>query len=113
MGFSAEVRVGPHRIGAEHPPFVIAEMSGNHNGDLERALAIVDAVADSGAQALKIQTYTADTITIDVDGPRFRVEDAHGLWGGRTLHQLYDEAHTPWDWHAELFAHGAARGLAV
>ena len=111
MAFSAEVRVGPHRIGAELPPFVIAEMSGNHNGDLDRALAIVDAVADSGAQALKIQTYTADTITIDVDSPRFRVEDDHGLWGGRTLHQLYDEAHTPWDWHRQIFDRARERGL--
>src|SRR3954454_5866708 len=111
MGFSAEVRVGPHRIGAEHPPFVIAEMSGNHNGELDRALAIVDAVADSGAQALKIQTYTADTITIYVDGPAFRVEDGHGLWGGRTLHQLYDEAHTPWDWHRPIFDRARQRGL--
>jgi N-acetylneuraminate synthase len=90
---------------------VIAEMSGNHNGDLERALAIVDAVADSGVPALKIQTYTADTITIDVDGPGFRVEDAHGLWGGRTLHQLYDEAHTPWEWHRPIFDRARERGL--
>jgi N-acetylneuraminate synthase len=86
-------------------------MSGNHNGDLDRALAIVDAVADSGAQALKIQTYTADTITIDVDSPRFRVEDDHGLWGGRTLHQLYDQAHTPWDWHRPIFDRARERGL--
>jgi pseudaminic acid synthase len=111
MAFSAEVRVGPHRIGREHPPFVIAEMSGNHNGDLDRALAIVDAVADSGAQAIKIQTYTADTITIDADGPSFRVEDAHGLWGGRTLHQLYEEAHTPWEWHRPIFDRARDRGL--
>jgi N-acetylneuraminate synthase len=111
MAFSPEVRVGPHSIGREYPPFVIAEMSGNHNGDLDRALAIVDAVADSGAQALKIQTYTADTITIDADGPAFRVEDGHGLWGGRTLHQLYDEAHTPWDWHRPIFDRARQRGL--
>ena len=111
MAFSPEVRVGPHSIGREYPPFVIAEMSGNHNGDLDRALAIVDAVAGSGAQALKIQTYTADTITIDVDSPAFRVEDAHGLWGGRTLHQLYDEAHTPWDWHRPIFDRARQRGL--
>jgi N-acetylneuraminate synthase len=111
MAFSPEVRVGPHSIGREYPPFVIAEMSGNHNGDLDRALAIVDVVADSGAQALKIQTYTADTITIDVDGPAFRVEDGHGLWGGRTLHQLYDEAHTPWDWHRPIFDRARQRGL--
>lgn len=111
MAFSAEVRAGSHAIGPEHPPFVIAEMSGNHNGDLDRALAIVDAVAASGAQAIKIQTYTADTITLDVDGPQFRVEDGHGLWGGRTLHQLYDEAHTPWDWHKPIF--DRARGLGL
>jgi len=111
MAFSPEVRVGPHSIGREYPPFVIAEMSGNHNGDLDRALAIVDAVADSGAQALKIQTYTADTITIDVDGPAFRVDDGHGLWGGRTLYQLYDEAHTPWDWHRPIFDRARQRGL--
>ena len=111
MAFSPEVRVGPHSIGRKYPPFVIAEMSGNHNGDLDRALAIVDAVADSGAQALKIQTYTADTITIDADGPAFRVEDGHGLWGGRTLHQLYDEAHTPWDWHRPIFDRARDRGL--
>jgi pseudaminic acid synthase len=111
MAFSAEVRAGSHRIGAGQPPFVIAEMSGNHNGDLQRALAIVDAVADSGAQALKIQTYTADTLTIDVDLPQFRVEDTHGLWGGRTLHQLYDEAHTPWDWHRPIFDRARDRGL--
>ncbi|HEX4698243.1 MAG TPA: pseudaminic acid synthase [Actinomycetes bacterium] len=111
MAFSEEVRVGALRIGPEQPPFVIAEMSGNHNGDLDRALAIVDAVADSGAQALKIQTYTADTITIDADGPRFRVEDAHGLWGGRTLHQLYDEAHTPWEWHRPIFDRARDLGL--
>jgi pseudaminic acid synthase len=111
MAFSPEVRVGPHAIGRDQPPFVIAEVSGNHNGDLERALAIVDAVADSGAQAIKLQTYTADTITIDVDGPAFRVDDDHGLWGGRTLHQLYDEAHTPWEWHRPIFDRARQRGL--
>jgi len=111
MAFSPEVRVGQHAIGREHPPFVIAEMSGNHNGDLDRALAIVDAVGESGAHALKIQTYTADTITIDADSPAFRVEDGHGLWGGRTLHQLYDEAHTPWEWHRPIFDRARERGL--
>ena len=86
MGFSPEVRAGSHAIGREHAPFVIAEMSGNHNGDLDRALAIVDAVADSGAQALKIQTYTADTITLDADGPAFRVEEE--LYGDAILTSL-------------------------
>ncbi len=108
---NAGMRIGDRLVGPEARPFVIAEMSGNHNQSLDRALAIVDAVADSGAQALKIQTYTADTITIDADGPAFRVEDGHGLWGGRTLHQLYDEAHTPWDWHRPIFDRARDRGL--
>ena len=95
--------VGRHRIGPGERPFVIAEMSGNHNGRLDRALAIVDAVAGTGAQALKIQTYRPDTITIDADGPPFRISDDHGLWAGRNLYQLYQEAHTPWEWHEPIF----------
>jgi pseudaminic acid synthase len=98
-------------VDQEHPPFLIAEMSGNHNGDLDRALAIVDAVAGTGAQALKIQTYTPDTITIDADGPAFRVADEHGLWGGRNLYQLYEQAHTPWDWHRPIFERAREHGL--
>lgn len=100
-------------IGTNNPVFVIGEMSGNHNGDLDRALRIVDAVADSGAQALKIQTYTADTLTIDCDKPPFRVAGNHGLWGGRNLYGLYQEAHTPWEWHAPIFEHARARGLVA
>jgi pseudaminic acid synthase len=106
-GFS----IGKHRIGVGERPFVIAEMSGNHNGDLDRALTIVDEVAASGAQALKIQTYTADTITIDADGPAFRIGDDHDLWGGRNLYQLYQEAHTPWEWHAPIFDRARQHGL--
>ncbi|HET7475535.1 MAG TPA: pseudaminic acid synthase [Dermatophilaceae bacterium] len=105
------VRIAEHRVGHGEPTFVIAEMSGNHNGDLDRALAIVDAVAKTGAQALKIQTYTADTITIDVDAPAFRITDSHGLWGGRNLYQLYQEAHTPWEWHAPIFERAREHGL--
>ena len=90
---------------------MVAEMSGNHNGDLGRALAIVDAVAESGAQAIKLQTYTADTITIDHDGPAFRVSSGHELWGGKNLHDLYDEAHTPWEWHAPIFERAREHGL--
>jgi N-acetylneuraminate synthase len=86
-------------------------MSGNHNGELERALQIVDAVAQTGAQALKIQTYTPDTITIDVDTPAFRINDDHGLWGGRNLYQLYQEAHTPWEWHKPIFDRARELGL--
>jgi N-acetylneuraminate synthase len=108
-----EVRIGTHTVGSGHRPFVIAEMSGNHNGSLERALAIVDAVAASGAQALKLQTYRADTITIDVDTPAFRISADHSLWGGENLYSLYEKAHTPWEWHAPIFARAAARGLTV
>lgn len=105
------VEIAGHRVGRGEVPFVIAEVSGNHNGSLERALHIIDAVAASGAQAVKFQTYTADTITIDAPGPQFRIRSGHGLWGGRTLHDLYDEAHTPWEWHAPMFAR--ARGLGL
>ena len=91
--------------------FVIAEMSGNHNGELDRALSIVDSVAATGAQALKIQTYTADTLTIPSDKPAFRVAGDHDLWGGRTLYELYQEAHTPWDWHAPIFDRAREQGL--
>ncbi len=105
------VRIAHHSVGDEHPPFVVAEMSGNHNGDLGRALAIVDMVAGSEAQAIKLQTYRADTITIDADGPAFRITEGHELWGGRNLYQLYVEAHTPWEWHEPIFARAREHGL--
>ena len=109
-----EFSIGAHRVGPDAPPFVIAEMSGNHNGDLARARAIVRAAAEAGAHAVKMQTYTADTMTIPVDDdPRFVVSPDHPLWGGRTLHSLYEEAHTPWAWHEELFALGAELGIVV
>ncbi|GAA1952790.1 pseudaminic acid synthase [Amycolatopsis minnesotensis] len=107
------VRIGKHEIGPEHPPFVIAEMSGNHNGDLGRALAIVDAIGESGAQAVKLQTYRPGTITIDADGPAFRIGDTHSLWGGENLYRLYERAHTPWEWHEELFARAREHGLEI
>lgn len=103
--------VGGHRVGPGAAPFVIAELSGNHDGDLDRALAIVDAVASTGAQALKIQTYRADTLTINDDGPRFRIGDDHGLWGGRNLYSLYEQAHTPWEWHGPIFDRARQHGL--
>jgi pseudaminic acid synthase len=109
----SEVRIGAHLIGPDRPPFVIAEMSGNHNGDLDRALAIVDAIADAGAQAVKLQTYRPDTITIDVDGPAFRIGDSHSLWGGENLYKLYEKAHTPWEWHEPIFTRARSRGLEV
>src|SRR4051812_4611739 len=90
-------------IGVSAPPFVIAEMSGNHNQSLERALEIVDAAARSGAHALKIQTYTPDTMTIDLDEGEFHISDPGSPWAGRSLYALYGEAYTPWEWHRPIF----------
>jgi N-acetylneuraminate synthase len=97
--------------GTGRAPIIVAELSGNHGGRLERALQMIDAAADCGVDAVKIQTYRPDTITIDCDGPGFRVES--GLWAGRTLYDLYAEAHTPWEWHAALFEHAARRGVPL
>ncbi|MFJ4107274.1 pseudaminic acid synthase [Oerskovia enterophila] len=105
------VSIDQHLVGEDHRPFVVAEMSGNHNGDLGRALAIVDMIAESGAQSVKLQTYRADTITIDADGPAFRVSEGHELWGGKNLYQLYEEAHTPWEWHGPIFERAREHGL--
>jgi pseudaminic acid synthase len=105
----SEITIAGRRIGAGHPPFVIAELSGNHNGELERALSLIDAAKAAGADAVKLQTYTADTITIDHDGPGFTIED--GLWKGRRLYELYREAHTPWEWHPQLFEHAKRAGI--
>lgn len=110
-GSDQRIAIADTAISSQDPVFVIGEMSGNHNGEIERALAIVDAVAASGATALKIQTYTADTITIDVDAEPFRIKGDHGLWGGRTLYNLYEEAHTPWEWHEAIFERARANGL--
>lgn len=107
----AEIAIDGRTISSRHRPYVIAEMSGNHKGDIKRALRLIDAAAEAGADAVKLQTYTADTITIDHDGPGFRIEG--GLWHGRTLHDLYREAHTPWDWHPALFRHAKARGITI
>ncbi len=105
------MRIASRSVGAGHPPFVIAEMSGNHNRSLDRALEIVDAAADAGAHAIKLQTYTADTITLDVDCDEFVIDDPGSLWYGRTLYDLYDEAHTPWEWHEPLYARARERGI--
>ena len=98
-------------IGQDAPPFVIAEMSGNHNQSLDRALAIVEAAATSGAHALKIQTYTADTMTLDLDEGEFFISDPNSLWHGSSLYKLYQEAHTPWEWHGPIFARARELGL--
>lgn len=111
MGTSPEIEIAGRKIGADHPPFVICELSGNHNGSLDRALAMVDAAADTGCDAIKIQTYTADTITMDVDRPEFRITG--GLWDGRSLYELYQEAYTPYEWHAAIFERARARGVII
>jgi N-acetylneuraminate synthase len=101
-----------HRlIGRDQPPFIIAEMSGNHNQSLERALQILEAAARSGAHALKLQTYTADTMTLDLNEREFRISDPKSLWTGRSLYDLYGEAHTPWEWHKPIFARARELGI--
>ncbi len=108
---SPTFKIAGRPIGAGAPPFIIAELSGNHNGDIDRARRLIDVAAEAGADAVKLQTYTPDTITLDHDGPGFRLEG--GLWAGRTLYELYAEAHTPYAWHAPLFAHARACGIAI
>ena len=107
----AQFAIAGRAIGPEAAPFLIAELSGNHNGDLDRALRLIDAAAAAGADAVKLQTYTADTITIDHDGPGFVIEG--GLWHGRRLHELYQEAHTPWAWHQALFDKARSVGVTL
>ena len=91
------------KIGPDHPPFIIAEMSGNHNQSLDRALAIVEAAAKAGVHAVKLQTYTADTMTLDIAEREFFINDPDSLWNGKSLYELYKEAYTPWEWHKPIF----------
>lgn len=105
------VKIAGRSIGRGHAPFIIAEMSGNHNQSLERALEIVDAAAQTGAHALKIQTYTPDTMTLDLDEREFHISDAKSLWAGASLYQLYGEAYTPWEWHKLIFDRARERGI--
>lgn len=105
------IKIGGKKIGSHMPVFIIAEVSGNHNKSLAQAIKIIDAAADAGADAVKLQTYTPDTITIDSNRPEFIVGGGNADWKGKTLYELYGEAYTPWEWHKELFAHAKKRGL--
>lgn len=105
------IEIGEYKIGANYKPFVIAEMSGNHNQSLEKALQIVKAAADAGAHAIKLQTYTPDTITIDHRGGLFDINDPKSLWAGRNLYELYQEAMTPYEWHKPIFEYAKELGI--
>lgn len=107
------IKVGGKCIADGEMPFIVAELSGNHNGNIERAKQIIDAAAKAGADAVKLQTYTADTMTLDCESADFQVTDPKNPWYGYSLHQLYHEAHTPWEWHKELFEYAKHRGLVA
>jgi len=107
----SEILIAGRAIGRDHPPFIIAEMSGNHNQSLERALEIVEAAAKTGAHALKIQTYTPDTMTLDLAEREFFIKDSKSLWAGKSLYELYGEAYTSWEWHEAIFAKAKSLGM--
>ncbi|MFI0435413.1 MAG: pseudaminic acid synthase [Parachlamydiaceae bacterium] len=108
-----EFQIGERLVGLCHPPFIVAEMSGNHKGSLQRALEIVDKAKQSGAHAIKLQTYTAETITLDMREKEFLIQDDSSLWNHRYLYDLYQEAYTPWEWHRPIFEYSKKIGLEV
>lgn len=111
MNKISEYQISGRPIGPQYAPYVIAEMSANHNGDLSKALQLISIAKARGADAVKIQTYRADTITLNSDAPEFIING--GLWHGKSLYKLYEEAHTPWEWHGEMFAHAAKQGITM
>lgn len=106
-----ELRIADRFIGRNHPPFIIAEMSGNHNQSLTRALEIVESAARTGVHALKLQTYKPDTMTLDLDEREFHISDPNSLWTGNSLYKLYGQAYTPWEWHQPILERARALGL--
>ncbi len=106
-----EISIAGRKIGEDHPPYVVAEMSANHNGDIKNAFSIIDQAKSVGADAVKIQTYTADTITLNSTAEDFCIHG--GLWDGKTLYELYEWAHTPWDWHRELFVYAKKQDITI
>lgn len=106
-----QIEIAGRPIGPDHPPYVIAELSANHNGKLETALRIIEEAKKAGADAVKLQTYKPDTITLNCDSEDFKIRG--GLWDGRTLYELYSEAHMPWDWHKPLFDHARQLGITI
>lgn len=108
-----EIIIGNKNLGHSYKPFIIAEMSGNHNQSLDRAYAIIDAAVACGADAVKIQTYTPDTMTLNLNTGLFKIDDEKSLWRGRNLYDLYREAHTPWDWHEPLFEYARKKGIFI
>lgn len=111
MAFETVIQIAGRPIGVGQPPYVIAEMSANHNGNLQTAFDLISIAKQMGADAVKIQTYTADTITLKSDRPEFTIQG--GLWSGKTLYELYQQAHTPWTWHKPLFEHAAKTGITI
>ncbi|MDD3575607.1 MAG: pseudaminic acid synthase [Halothiobacillus sp.] len=111
MSNTPEIHIAGRRIASDAPPYVIAELSANHNGRLETAMRIVEEAKKAGADAVKLQTYRPDTITLDCDSEDFKIHG--GLWDGRTLYELYQEAHMPWEWHKPLFEHARSLGITI
>ena len=109
--YKPNIAISGRKIGSNFPPYVIAELSANHNGELRTALGIIEEAKKAGADAVKLQTYTADTITLNSDSEDVQIHG--GLWDGRTLYDLYEEAHTPWAWHAPLFDHAQKIGITI
>ncbi|NOU20952.1 MAG: pseudaminic acid synthase, partial [Methyloglobulus sp.] len=111
MSKNPSICIAGRRIAVDEPPYIIAELSANHNGKLETALKIIEEAKKAGADAVKLQTYRPDTITLDCDSEDFQIHG--GLWDGKTLYKLYEEAYMPWEWHTELFEHARRLGITI